>query len=72
MGKQPMIAHADTKTTANPVKHDSSDYCRPTPKEERCDGAKMGANQKDRGAPIALGPIDGLSLHRRCGVPTFS
>src|ERR1043165_6807823 len=51
MGKQPVIAHADTKTTANPVKHNSSNYRRPTPEEERCDGAKMGANQKGRGAP---------------------
>src|SRR6185369_14211124 len=71
VGYQPVIAHADTKTTANPVKHDSSYYRRPTPKEERCDGAKMGANQKDRGAPIALGPINAPSLRRRCGAPTL-
>jgi len=61
-----VIAHADTKTTANPVKHDSSDYSRPTPKEERWDGAKMSTSQEDRHAPI-----DVWSLRRQCGVPTF-
>jgi hypothetical protein len=70
MGKQPMIAHADTKTPANPVKNYSGDYSRPTPKEKCCDGAKMGANKKNRGAPIASRPIDFRLLRRRCGVPT--
>src|ERR1044071_8533042 len=58
MGKQPMIAHADTKTPANPVKDHSGDYSRPAPKKKCCDGAKMRANQKNPGSPITSGPIN--------------
>jgi hypothetical protein len=71
MGKQPMIAHADTKTAANPVKNYSGDYSRPAPKEQCCDGAKMSANEENSGSPIASDPIDVRPLVRRCDVPTF-
>src|SRR3569832_1520061 len=46
MSNQPVKAHADTKTPANPVKNYSGDYSGPTPKEKCCDGAKMGRNKE--------------------------
>jgi hypothetical protein len=53
-----VIAHADTKTRANPVKDNGSDYGGPAPEKKRRNGSKVGNDQENPGAPIPFGPID--------------
>src|SRR6185503_20585471 len=62
MSKQPVIAHTDTQTAANPVKDNCGNHCRPAPKEKRCNRSKMRAHQENATAPIPIGPIDLGSL----------
>jgi hypothetical protein len=62
-----VIAHADTKTTANPVKQDSDDYGGPAPEKKRRDCSKMKAHEEKPHVQITIGPIRlGLRAHALC------
>jgi hypothetical protein len=52
MSEQPVPTHADTKTSAHPVKDDRRNKRRPAPEKESCDSSKVRNNEKNAGAPI--------------------
>src|SRR6185503_6129181 len=52
MGQQPVISHADTETSRDPVKHHCGNQRRPAPEKERCDCCKMCKDQENSICPI--------------------
>src|SRR5436305_632874 len=52
VGVQPVIAHADSQTNGDPVKHDSSKKGRPTKEEWSCKGSDVKNRHHECGRPI--------------------
>jgi hypothetical protein len=71
MSQQPVVAHADTKTAANPVKDNCGDDRGPAPEKGCCDCSEMGDHEKYPSTPITFGPIGLEPLVHACSVAMF-